>query len=152
MPDELTTLGRFLRVPPVPDVRAEIRGRSFALVEAYHLGDPAQADELLAPLRALGPVNDTIKAVPVPALPHLHMDPEQPVSGLGDGLMIASLPDEAIDALVQTAGAKARFPLSSVEVHHLGGELGRRRSQNGALASLQAPYLMFGAGITPTPN
>jgi hypothetical protein len=59
------------------------------LVEAYDVGDPAQADELLAPLRALGPVNDTIRTVPMPALSHLHMDPEQPVAGVSDSLLIA---------------------------------------------------------------
>ena len=152
LPDELTTLARFLRLPPIPDLPAEIRGQSFALVEAFHLGAPAQADDLLAPLRALGPVNDTIKTITMPELLHLHMDPEQPVAGLGDGMMIASLPDEAIDALVQTAGIGARFPLASVEVRHLGGELGRHHRHNGALAALQAPYLMFAGSMTPAPE
>jgi hypothetical protein len=38
---------------------------------------------------------------------------------LGDGLMIASLPDEAIDPLVSTAGTSAKFPQASVEVRDL---------------------------------
>ena len=152
VPDELTTLGRFLRLPPIPEVPAEIRGKSFALVEAFHLGDQAQADELLAPLRALRPVNDTIATITVPELLHVHMDPEQPAASLGDGLMLSRLPDQAIDALVSTAGRNAAFPLASVEVRHLGGELGRGRRDNGALASLQAPYLLYAAGITPTPD
>jgi len=152
VPDELTTLGRFLRLPPVPELPAEIRGKSFALIEAFHLGDQAQADELLAPLRALRPVNDTIATITVPELLHVHMDPEQPAASLGDGLMLSRLPDQAIDALVNTARTNATFPLASVEVRHLGGELGRDRRDNGALASLQAPYLLYAAGITPTPN
>ena len=152
VPDELTTVSRFLRLPPVPDLPTEIRGKSFALVEAFHLGDPAKADELLTPLRALGPVNDTVKTITMPELLRVHMDPDQPVAGFGDGLMIASLPDEAIDALVSTAGTSAKFPLASVELRHLGGELGRHRKQNGALGSLRAPYLMFAAGMTPTPD
>ena len=152
VPDELTTLGRFLRLPPIPELPAEIRGKSFALIEAFHLGDQAQADELLAPLRALRPVNDTIATITMPELLHVHMDPDQPAASLGDGLMLSRLPDQAIDALVSTAGTSATFPLASVEVRHLGGELGRDRRDNGALASLQAPYLMFAAGITPTPD
>jgi hypothetical protein len=152
VPDELTTLGRFLRLPPIPELPAEIRGKSFALVEAFHLGDQAQADELLAPLRALRPVNDTIATITVPELLHVHMDPEQPAASLGDGLMLSRLPDQAIDALVSTAGRNAAFPLASVEVRHLGGELGRGRRDNGALTSLQAPYLLYAAGITPTPD
>jgi hypothetical protein len=152
VPDELATLCRFLRLPPAPELPPQIRGKSFILVEAFHVGDPARADELLAPLRALGPVDDTIAAIPVPELLRVHMDPEQPLAYLGDGLMLASLPDDAIDALDKTAGAGAGFPLASVEVRHLGGELARHRSRNGALGSLQAPYLMFAAAMTPTPE
>ena len=86
LPDELTTVGRFLNLPPIPEIPDQIRGQSFAIVEVYHLGDPAQADELLAPLRALGPINDTIGPVPMPAVSHMHMDPEQPVPVAGDGV------------------------------------------------------------------
>jgi hypothetical protein len=84
-PAELTIIGRFLNLPPIPQIPEQVRGQSFVIVEAYHVGDPAQADELLAPLRALGPVNDTTATVPMPALSHLHMDPEQPVPGLATG-------------------------------------------------------------------
>jgi hypothetical protein len=126
--------------------------RSFAIVETYHLGDPRQADELLAPLRRLQPENDTIAAVPVPALSHMHMDPEQPVPGVGDGLMVGQLPDEAVDALVEVAGAGTRFPLLSVERRHLGGEFGRPRPENGALAAVEAQYVMYAVGMTPVPE
>jgi len=152
VPDELTTVGRFVNLPPIPQIPEQIRGKSFVLVEAYHVGDPAQADELLAPLRALGPVNDTITTVPIPALSHLHMDPEQPVPGKGDGMMVASLPGEAIDAFVEIAGAGAAFPLTSVEVRHLGAELGRPRPENGALACLDADYMLFAVGSVPVPE
>ena len=152
VPDELTTVGRFLRLPPIPGVPEEVRGKSFVTVEAYHAGDPREADRLLAPLRALRPVNDTVQTVPVPALSHLHMDPEQPVPGTGDGMMTGHLPGEAIDALVRAAGAQAPFPLLSVELRHRGGELGRPRPENGALASLDANYLLFAVGTTPVPE
>src|SRR5271166_4343998 len=152
VPDELTTLGRFVNLPPIPQIPEPIRGKSFVLVEAYHLGDPAQADDLLDPLRALGPVNDTITTVPVPALSHLHMDPEQPVPGRGDGMMVTRLPGEAIDALAETAGPGAAFPLTSVEMRHLSGELGRPRPENGALACLDADYMLFAVGSTPVPD
>src|SRR6516164_5321262 len=148
-PDELTTVGRFLNLPPVPQVPEPLRGKSFVIVEAYHLGDPAQADELLAPLRALGPVNDTLATVPIPALSHLHMDPEQPVPGAGDGLMIDRLPAEAVDAFIGAAGPGAPFPLLSAEVRQLGGELSRPRPGNGALASIDAEYVLYLVGMTP---
>lgn len=114
-----------------------------------HLGERAQADELLEPLRRLGPVNDTIAPMPVLGLGHLHMDPEHPVPGVGDGLNLASLDREAVDTIVNTAGAGTNSALLSVEVRHLGGELARARPQNGAQASIEAPYTMYTVGMTP---
>ena len=152
LPDEFTTLGRFVNFPPIPQIPEPIRGQSFVIVEAYHIGDPAQADALLGPLRALGPVNDTIATVPMPALSHLHMDPEQPVPGAGDGMMTGPLPRDAIDAFVHAAGANAAFPLTTVELRHLGGELGRVRPGSGALSSLNGQYLVFAVGSTPVPE
>jgi FAD/FMN-containing dehydrogenase len=151
-PDELATAGRFLNLPPVPELPEPVRGKSFVAVEAVQLGDPATADELLAPLRALGPVNDTIQTVPAPALLDLFLEPEHPAAVVGDGLLLAELPSAAIDALVNAAGAEAAVPLASVEVRHLEGELGRDRPGNGALSSLEAKYAIFAAGMTPTPE
>ena len=152
LPGELTTIGRFLNLPPIPEIPEQIRGQSFAIVEVYHLGDPAQADKLLAPLRALGPINDTIGPVAMPALSHMHMDPEQPVPGAGDGVLVDRLPAEALDAFVEIAGAGAQFPLLSVELRHLGGELLRPRPEHGALSSIDAQYAMFAVGMVPAPE
>jgi hypothetical protein len=136
----------------LPAIPEELRGKSFVIVEAYHVGEPAHADELLAPLRSLGPVNDTIAIVPMPALSHLHMDPEEPMPGLGDGMTLSALPAEAVDALVSVAGAGAEFPLVSVEVRHLEGELGRARPEHGALAAIDAGYVLYAVGIAATPE
>ena len=53
-PDELTTIARFLQFPPIPEIPAAVRGRSFVVVEVIHLGDPGQADKLLCPRAAAG--------------------------------------------------------------------------------------------------
>ncbi len=152
VPDELTTVGRFLQLPAIPEIPEPVRGKSFVVVQAIHAGEPAQADELLAPLRSLGPINDTITTIPMEALSHLHMDPEQPVPGIGDGMMLGDMPAAAIDAVVDVAGTDAAVPLLSVELRHLDGELGRPRSENGALASFDARYVMYGVGMTPVPE
>ncbi len=152
LPDALTTVGRYLQLPPMPDIPEPVRGKSFAVVEAIHLGSPAEADALLTPLRALEPGIDTIETMPVGALSHLHMDPEQPVPAAGDGLTLAELPAEAVDELVRVAGAESGSPLLSVEVRHLGGELGRARPENGALASIDAEYALLSVGMAPTPE
>jgi hypothetical protein len=152
LPDELTTVGRMLNLPPIPEIPEPVRGKSFVLVEAFHLGDPREADRLLDPLRALGPVNDTIESISMPALSHVHMDPEHPVPGLGDGLMLGSLPNEGLDELLAVAGPESRFPLLSVELRHLEGELGRARPESGALSSIDAAYALYAVGMAPAPD
>jgi len=152
VPEELTTVGRVLNFPPIPDVPEDVRSRSFVVVEAYYLGDPGQADELLASLRALGPVNGTITSVPMSAISHLHMDPEHPVPYAGEGLLLADLPAAAVNTLTEVAGPGAAFPLPKVEVRHLGGELARPWPGHGALASLDAQYLLHAVGAASGPD
>jgi hypothetical protein len=132
VPDELATLGRYLRYPPIPEIPEPRRGKSFVVVEAVHLGSLAEADALLAPLRALEPAEDTVRTIPVRELIELHMDPPQPVPATSDGMFLSGLPAEAVDALVS---AEAESPLVSLEVRHLGGELARPRPDHGAIGS-----------------
>jgi FAD/FMN-containing dehydrogenase len=152
MPDEMTTVGRYLRLPPLPDIPEPMRGKSFVVVEVIHLGEPEQADELLAPLRALGPALDTVQRLSTPALSHMHMDPEQPVPATGDGMLLQKLPRDAVDEIIRTAGAASSSPFVSLEVRQLGGELGRACPENGALAAVDADYALYAVGIAPTPD
>jgi hypothetical protein len=151
-PDELTTIGRLMSFPPIPEVPEAVRGKSFALVHVYHAGDPAQADRLLEPLRALGPVNDTVQPVTMPALKEVHMDPDQPSPAVGDGLMLAELPADALTALLAVAGPESGMPLASVEVRHLEGEFARARPESGALAAIPAKYVVYPVDFGPTPD
>ncbi|MEA2367657.1 MAG: hypothetical protein QOH38_375, partial [Thermoleophilaceae bacterium] len=64
LPDEMTTVGRMLRVPPLPEIPEVVRGRELAVVEAFYLGDEAEGRRLLQPLRELGPEIDTIAIMP----------------------------------------------------------------------------------------
>ncbi len=64
VPDELTTGGRLLQFPPLELIPEPVRGKSFVVVEAIHLGDEAEGAKLLEPLRALGPVLDTVATIP----------------------------------------------------------------------------------------
>jgi hypothetical protein len=148
VPEEVTSVGRILHLPPIPDIPEPLRGNSFALVEAVFAGSEAEGAALIAPLRALGPAMDTFAAVPPTALPHLHMDPPHPVPGVGDGMFLDELPAEAVDAIVE-AGVP---PLLSLEIRHLGGELARPSHEHGAVGSIDAPFAVYGVGVAPTPE
>jgi hypothetical protein len=144
VPERVTSLWRILRVPPFPQVPAHLRGRSFAVVEAAILGDTALSAELLQPLRAVGPELDTFRPMSPAELGAVHMDPPEPVAGIGNGFLLDSLPD----ALVTETGPA----LVSVEVRHLGGALSRAPRGAGAAASLDAPFALHAVGATPTPG
>jgi FAD/FMN-containing dehydrogenase len=152
VPEEVTSIGRFLQIPPIPDIPEHLRGRSFVVVEATFLLEQSEAEELLRPLRELGPAMDTFATIPVEQLRHLHMDPEQPVPGAGDGMLLEDFPEEAIDAMVGAAGSGSGSPLLSVEVRHLGGALRRAEAEHGALASIEAGFAMYGVGVAMTPE
>jgi FAD/FMN-containing dehydrogenase len=149
IPNEMTSVGRILQFPPIPDLPEQVRGKSFVVVQAFWLGDQAEGARLLEPLRALGPVLDTVAPTPMRELWRVHMDPEQPVPGAGDGQLLDDVDDDLIDAVVErTVGA----PLLSVEIRHLGGEIACARSHHGALASFEAPFALFAVGITAGPE
>ena len=149
LPDETSSVGRLLQFPPIPDIPEPFRGRSFVVVEVAHTGDETKGAELVRPLRALEPELDTIATIPITALQQLHMDPEHPVPGAGDGMLLADVTPATIAALVATVDGS---PLLSAEIRHLGGELGRVRPGAGALASLEAPFAFFAVGIAMTPQ
>jgi FAD/FMN-containing dehydrogenase len=152
VPDEVTSVGRFLQFPPIPAIPEPLRGGSFVVVEATSLLDEAATDELLRPLRELGPAVDTFATVPIERLSSLHMDPEHPVPGAGDGMLLRDFPEDAIDAIVAAAGAGSGSPLLSVEVRHLGGALGRMQPGHGALATIEAGFALFAVGMAMTPE
>jgi FAD/FMN-containing dehydrogenase len=148
LPDEATSVGRILHLPPVPDVPEPFRGQSFVLVEATVVGSEADGNAVVAPLRELGPAMDTFAAVPPTALPHLHMDPPKPVPGIGDGLFLDSLPPEAVDAMVATGTP----PLLSLEIRPLGAKLAEASASHGAVGSIDAGFALFAVGFAPTPE
>jgi len=149
VPDELTSIGRFLHFPSMPELPEHLRGRSFAVVESVYAGDAKTGADLLRPMRDLEPVMDTVETIPVERLSKIHMDPEQPVPGAGDGMLLSDLPDEAIDSLARLAGSDS--PLLSLEVRHLQGELARPRSEHGVLAALESPFALSAVGVAATP-
>jgi hypothetical protein len=151
LPDELISIARVLNPPPVPDVPEPLRGRHFVVVEAAYLGGAAEGESLLAPLRRLGPEIDTFAAVPATALSKLHMDPEHPVAGKGDGMLMNSASEEMIDALVDAATGEAGSALLSAELRQLGGAVARPEPGHGALSAIEAPYAMFAVGAAPDP-
>jgi FAD/FMN-containing dehydrogenase len=152
VPDEMTSLGRLLNVPPLPQVPEPVRGMSFVVVEGAFLGGEAEGAELLAPLRELGPGMDTFATIAPPGLVALHMDPPEPVPGEGDGVIVERLTDDDIQAVLDITGPGTGSPLLSVEFRALGGALGRTDPDGGAANAVEGAYAEFAVGMAMTPD
>ena len=149
LPDEMTSVGRILQFPPIPAIPEPVRGQSFVVVEIVWSGTSAEGARLVEPLRALGPVMDTVATIPIQELSRLHMDPEGPAPGVADGGMLDDVDDHLIDLFVEHVVGS---PILSAELRHLGGAVARRDSRHGAIDAWEAPYAMFAVGVAPTPE
>jgi hypothetical protein len=151
-PESATTSARLVQMPPIPDVPEPLRGRQFVVIDGAVLGSQAYAEEVLAPLRALGPELDSFGMAPPIALSHLHMDPEHPVPGISGHAMLDDVTADVIDTLVALAGPGSNSPLTAVELRHLGGAVGRVPAGAGARSRLDAPYAFFAVGVPMIPE
>jgi FAD/FMN-containing dehydrogenase len=151
--DDVTSIVRFVTPPPIPDVPEPIRGVPLLTIGAACIGDQANGEATIAPLREIGePIMDIFEQMPAAGLSHIHMDPESPVPGIGDGILVAELPDEAIEAFTAAAGPDSGSPLLLSELRHLGGAFGRPAENGGALSHLDAGFMMYSVGMPMTPE
>jgi hypothetical protein len=151
VPEEMTSVGRLMQFPPIPDVPEPVRGKAFAILEVIYIGDEAGGKELVAPLTDLGPVMNSLASVPPAGIADLHMDPPGPVSGITGHLLLEDLGDEALGELLRVAGPGSGSKLTSVEVRHGGGALSRAPEDAGALATLPGNFNLFAVGSTMDP-
>lgn len=150
-PPEAMSIGRLIRFPAMPELPPQLSGKSFAVVEVATTLDPAAADDLLAPLRALGPMDDTFATIPVEQLDQLNMDPPAPVPMYGDGWLQTELGPEAVEALLQVAGPGVDTHLLAIDLRHLGAAL-TPGGGGGAVDGLPGAFLGFALGVTPAPE
>ena len=142
-PDHVTTSFRIMQMPPLEEIPAPVRGRSLVMIDGAVQGDPA----VIEPLRALAPELDTFAMVPAPSLVRLHQDPEEPMPYVSESALVESLPAEAIAALLEHAGPGSGSPLAGVELRQVGGALRRATPGHGAVAGIDADFVLFIAGL-----
>ncbi|MFK3978990.1 FAD-binding oxidoreductase [Micromonospora sp. NPDC050397] len=147
-PDAVTTSYRHLQYPPIPEIPEPFRGRQLVIIDGAVLGDDAEAERILAPLRELGPELDTFARVPAGSLVRLHMDPEQPTPGGGRSALLDELPPDAVDRLVEAAGADSGSSLFLMaELRQLGGALGRPQPGAGVTARIDGGFQLICGGM-----
>ena len=136
-PDEITSVGRTLQLPDLPEVPEIVRGKSFSIIEAIHSGSAAEARELLAPLRELGRADGHVRRrragrAPVPA--HGPGRPGSVRRRPRDARRVHRARARRGDGAAVGPGTGSPV---SFEVRHLGGELSRSDESHGALDTMQ---------------
>lgn len=149
LPESVSTSLRLMHFPPIPELPPFLSGRSVLVIDGAILETDAAAAAILDPLRALGPEIDTFARIPSAALVAVHMDPPEPSPAVSGHAMLRAVPAEAIDAFVSAAATQG--PMVS-ELRHVGGAAARRPDGGGAVASIEADYLVGGVGMVPVPE
>ncbi|WP_136709910.1 FAD-binding oxidoreductase [Agromyces sp. H66] len=149
-PEELTTWVTVLHFPPAEEVPEPVRGRSFAIVMAAHLGTEFEARRLLRPLQDLGPVMDTLGAQEPIALGTLAMDPEDPLPYRSTTALVDELPAATIDELATLSAPGSALVM--LQIRHIGGAFARRPDDAGARATLPGEVLVFGLTVPTSPD
>ncbi|WP_068270531.1 FAD-binding oxidoreductase [Aldersonia kunmingensis] len=150
LPTEASTSISLLRLPPDPQLPPPLQGQFVVHLRYTDIGDPADADARLAPMRSVAPiVMDMVSEMPYPAIDSVHMDPPMPVPAWSRGLALSEFSSDAVTALVDTVGAESGTSLMLAEVRLLGGAV--RQPAANCVPGRDAAFAVHAIGV-PAPE
>jgi hypothetical protein len=161
LPDEAGTSVALLRPPHHPSLRPALHGRAVVHLRYTHVGRPAEAEALLAPLRAVAtPLHDDVRERPVTDVDAVHRHSRHPTPVDEGGVVLRELPAEAVDALLAAAGPDVPSPLDLVELRAMGGALERPAAVRNVVAGrgaawsvwVRGPLVPGGPGVSGVPR
>ncbi|MFB7512838.1 FAD-binding oxidoreductase [Streptomyces sp. NPDC056144] len=142
VPEEMTSSLAVIFFPDAPVLPPPLRGRHVVHVRiAYSADDLGPGKDLIAPLRALGPFNDTVRELPYAEIGTIHNDPPIPGAAESVTTMLRELDTDAVRALLELVGPHVPVP-HVVELRHLGGALARPAAVPNAVGNRGAQYLL----------
>ncbi len=138
-PETLTSSVGMVGLPPVEAIPEPLRGRHVLHVR---LASTVPLDpDLLAPLRAIGPLLDRVGEVAAVDVGSIYGDPDFPHAYVGDNVLLDSLPVDVLDAVCTIAGPGADVPCV-VDIRQLGGAMARPPSAANAVPYREAAYIL----------
>ena len=148
LPETVNTSVAIQQLPPLPGVPEPLAGRMTVAVRYTAVGDFAEAERLLAPMRAAAtPLMDTVGVLPYAAIGAVHADPVDPMPVSEDQALLSQLSVEAVDALLATAGPGSGSPQVIVELRLLGGALARPAAHRSAFCHRDAAFALTVIGL-----
>ncbi len=138
-------------------------GQSFLFVDVVHLGPPEEAEALLAPVRAAGPVpRETMRVLDPSDVGTVAEEPEKGMPFSGTTVPLSVLDEEAREAVLRSGGRNSGVNL--VAIRHLGGAIRREHTEgtpssggpadpdgrSGCGTSVEAEYMLMAMTWAPT--
>lgn len=148
LPEEATTSVMVQRLPPMPELPEPLRGAFVVHLRFAHLGEAAEAERLLAPMRAAAPaVLDLIGEKPFTSIAEIHLDPADPIPHFSGGASLGELSTATVAKLVELTGPDSGCPLLGVELRALGGAFDREPATPNAVPSRGVPFALYALGV-----
>jgi FAD/FMN-containing dehydrogenase len=144
VPDELSTFAIVGGVPDAEMFPEEVRGRDALIFAACWVGDAAEGDRILRPLRTFAtPLVDMSGTWSYREQVQTLFDEDYPNGGryYWKSQYIDALMDEAIEGLVD-AGFRRPSKASTIDLWHLGGAIARVPADATPVPQRQAQYLI----------
>ncbi|APU22754.1 FAD-binding oxidoreductase [Actinoalloteichus sp. GBA129-24] len=141
VPDGLSSSIAQMSYPDAPVFPPELRGREALHIRiAYSADVLADADRLVAPLRALGPTDDTLRELPYTEAGSIYNDPPFPGSIEAGTALLGELDADAVRAICAEVPPQTVLP-HLFELRHLGGRLAHPPAVANAVGHRDARFL-----------
>ncbi|KMO80353.1 FAD-binding oxidoreductase [Mycolicibacterium obuense] len=148
LPETVNTSLAIQQLPPLPGVPEALAGKMTVAVRYTALCDVAEAEQLLAPMRAAAtPLLDTVGVMPYAAIGAVHGDPADPMPVTENHALLSQLTPDAVEALLAVAGPGSGSPQAIVELRMLGGALAREPRHRSAFCHRDAAFCMATIGL-----
>ena len=154
-PDELTTITMLMAAPPAPFIPAEKQGTPVVAIMVCYVGDLAEGERVVAPLRTLGtPIADVIAPMPYPVM--FAFAEEATIRGLDQyvrSMFMKEMSDDVVHIIAKDA-VPIISPATIVQIRILGGVMGRVSVDATAFAhrDKQAMVSVFNTGPRSADN
>jgi FAD/FMN-containing dehydrogenase len=150
-PDDFGGCAVLQLAPPAPFVPAELVGNPVVTIVVAAFGEPAAAERLLAPLRALHPAADIVGPLPYVALQSMQDEANRPgMQNHWRASFLDDLPDDAVEVAL-AASAEIPSPLTPVLLQPLGGAYARVDADATALSHRSAGWAYHALSAWPDP-
>lgn len=141
VPDEMSSSIMQMSYPDIAAFPEALRGRQAVHVRIAYAADVLDAAEnLVEPLRALGPTSDTLRVLPYTEAGSIYADPPFPGSIEASTTLLGELDTTAVRTILALAPPHAPVP-HIFELRHLGGRLALPPAVANAVGNRDARYL-----------